>query len=84
MPRLFFHCSIPSARTIIYAEFLADIVLGFLFGFLIAYCWEQYFRLRLSEDSDHRLSAPIWLGILGFAVFVMAVCSDVRLAASSY
>ena len=31
------------------SEFLADIVFGFLFGFLIASCWEQYFKLRLSQ-----------------------------------
>ena len=55
------------------SEFLADIVFGFLFGFLIAYCWEQYFKLRLSQDSDHRLSAPLWLGVLGVAVFTMAI-----------
>ena len=31
------------------SELLADIVFGFLFGFLIAYCWERYFKLRLSQ-----------------------------------
>ena len=40
------------------SEFVADIVFGFLFGFLIAICWKQYFKLRLSDDSDQRLSAP--------------------------
>ena len=55
------------------AEFLADIVFGFLFGFLIAYCWKRYFKLRLSQDSDHRLSAPLWLGVLVVAVIVMAI-----------
>ena len=54
-------------------EFAVDIVLGFLFGVVIAYCWKRYFKLRLSENSNHYLSAPIWLGTLGFAVFVMAV-----------
>ena len=55
------------------SEFVADIVFGFLFGFLIAYCWEQYFKLRLSQDSDHRLSAPLWLVVLGVAVIIMAI-----------
>jgi hypothetical protein len=55
------------------SEFLADIVFGFLFGFLIAYCWERYFKLRLSQDSDHRLSAPLWLVVLGVAVIIMAI-----------
>jgi hypothetical protein len=55
------------------SEFLADIVFGFLFGFLIACCWEQYFKLRLSQDSDHRLSAPLWLVLLGIAVIIMAI-----------
>jgi hypothetical protein len=55
------------------SEFLADIVFGFLFGFLIAYCWERYFKLRLSQDSDHRLSAPLWLVVLAVAVIIMAI-----------
>ena len=54
------------------SEFVADIVFGFLFGFLIAICWEHYFKLRLSDDSDQRLSAPVWLVALGVAVIIMA------------
>ena len=54
-------------------EFGADIVLGFLFGAVIAYFWGRYFKLRLSDDSDHRLWAPIWLGALGLTVITMAV-----------
>jgi hypothetical protein len=55
------------------SELVADIVFGFLFGFLIAYCWEQYFKLRLSQDSDNRLSAPFWLMVLLVAVIIMAI-----------
>jgi hypothetical protein len=54
------------------SEFVVDIVFGFLFGFVIAWCWERYFKLRLSPDSDHRLSAPVWLVRLVVAVIIMA------------
>ena len=55
------------------SELLADIIFGFVFGLIIASCWERYFKLRLSQDSDHRLCAPLWLLVLGAAVIVMAV-----------
>ncbi len=54
-------------------ELLADIVFGFLFGFLIALCWKWYFRLRLSKDSDLQLSAPIVLVFLGAGVGLVAL-----------
>jgi putative flippase GtrA len=54
------------------AELLADIVFGFVFGFVIAFFWEQYFRFRLSDDSDRRLIAPVVLGGLGVAVALVA------------
>ena len=54
-------------------ELVADIVFGFLFGFVIASCWERYFKLRLSEDSDDRLRAPIVLVVLGGIVIIMAI-----------
>jgi hypothetical protein len=53
-------------------ELLVDIAYGFLFGFLIALCWERYFALRLAADSDRRLLAPLWLLALAALIVVAA------------
>ncbi len=55
------------------AEFMVDIVFGFLFGCFIAWCWERYFELKLSNDSDDRLWAPFWL--VGLAAGVSGIAA---------
>lgn len=54
-------------------ELLVDIAYGFFFGFLIALFWERYFELRLSENSDLRLAAPLWLFGLALTIVFCAV-----------
>lgn len=50
-------------------ELLIDIFYGFLFGIAIAFFWSQYFKFRLSPDSDDRLLAPVW--VVGLALTVV-------------
>ena len=50
---------------------LFDILWGFSFGLVIAWCWDRYFRLKLSSHANQQLSAPSYVIVLCVLVLVL-------------
>jgi CHASE2 domain-containing sensor protein len=43
---------------------LLEIVIAFMFGMIIVYCWTQYFAWRSDQGSTYEHLASVWVGIM--------------------
>jgi len=55
------------------AALLVDVLFGFVFGFIIAACWQGYYTLRVADQAFRRQLAPLAIVVLLLLVALFAL-----------